>query len=148
MSDTQSARGFTLIELMLSVSIIGLLTGLSLPVYQSFTNRNDLDITALSLANAMRRAQTYARGMNGDSDWGVSVQTGSIILFKGAVFATRDTTYDEPITVSPTTTVSGLSIVIFSKFSGAPSATGTATLTSINNEVRTVNINAKGMVTY
>ncbi len=148
MFNIQNARGFTLIEMMLSVSIIGLITGLSLPIYQSFTNRNDLDITALSLASAMRRAQTYARGMNGDSDWGVSIQTGSIILFKGTVFASRDTTYDEAITVSPTTVVSGLSLVTFSKFSGATSTTGTVTLTSINNETRTVNINAKGMVTY
>lgn len=145
----RQARGFTLIEMLLSVSIIGLLAGFSLPVYQSFQNRNELDITAQGLASALRRAQTYARGMNGDSDWGVSIQTGSIILFKGSVFASRDTAYDEPVTISPNTIVSGgVSQVLFTKFSGAPTTTGTVTLTSINNDVRTVNINAKGMVTY
>jgi prepilin-type N-terminal cleavage/methylation domain-containing protein len=141
-------RGFTLIEMLLSVGIIALLAGLTTPVYQSFNNRNELDITAQSLASALRRAQVYARSVHGDSQWGVEIQSGAITLFKGSVFASRDTTYDEVSVISSSTAVTGTSEILFAKLSGAPASTGSVTLTDINNEVRTVTINAKGMVSY
>lgn len=141
-------RGFTLIEMLLSVGIIALLAGMSLPLYQSFDTRNELDITAQSLASALRRSQVYARGANDDSQWGVRIQSGAITLFKGASFAGRDATYDEVTVVSPSTAVSGMSEVLFVKLSGAPNTTGSVTLTNVNNETRTVTINAKGMVAY
>jgi prepilin-type N-terminal cleavage/methylation domain-containing protein len=141
-------RGFTLVEVLLSVAIISVLAGMSLPVYQSFNNRNELDITTQSLANALRRAQLYSRGSQNDSPWGVEIQSGAITLFKGSVFASRDTAYDEAIVVPANVTISGDGEVLFAKLSGAPDATGSMTLTSINNDIRTVTINAKGMVTY
>lgn len=141
-------HGFTLVEVLLSVAIISVLAGLSLPVYQSFNNRNELDIIAQSLANDLRRAQLYSRGAQNDSQWGVEIQTGAITLFKGSVFASRDTAYDEATTVPATITVSGDSEVLFAKLSGAPDASGSITLTSVNNDTRTVTINAKGMVSY
>lgn len=143
-----SNRGFTLVEMMLSVGILSLLAGLSLPVYQSFQNRNELDLNTQNLVSALRRAQTYARGMHGDSQWGVSVQSNTITLFKGTSYATRDTAYDETSAISASTATSGLTEIMFAKLSGAPATTGNVTLTSTNNDVRTVTINAKGMVSY
>ncbi|MEK7153508.1 MAG: type II secretion system protein [Patescibacteria group bacterium] len=140
-------RGFTLVEALLSVAIIGLLVGMSLPIYQSFQTRNDLDITTQSVADMLRRAQTYARGVSGDSQWGVAIQSGAATLFKGASFAARDAAYDEATIIPSTTNVSGVSEVLFSKLAGAPSTTGSITLTS-SNDTRVVTINAKGMVSY
>ena len=141
--------GFTLIEILLSVAIISLITGMSLPVLASFNDRNDLDLTAQSIGSQLRRAQTYARGMNGDSQWGVHAQSGSATLFKGTVYASRDTTYDETTTISTTVTVGGLSDIIFTKLDATPSTTGNITLTNVNtNETRTITINAKGTVSY
>ncbi|KKT34575.1 MAG: hypothetical protein UW24_C0026G0001, partial [Parcubacteria group bacterium GW2011_GWA2_44_12] len=34
--------GFTLIEVLLSITAIAIIAGISIPVYQSFQNRNDL----------------------------------------------------------------------------------------------------------
>lgn len=145
----KSARGFTLIEVLLSVAIISLITGMSLPILASFNDRNDLDLTAQGIVSQLRRAQTYARGTNGDSQWGVHAQNGGAVLFKGSSYATRDTSYDEPTTISPTVTVTGLSEFLFAKLDGTPSTTGSVTLTNTNtNETRTITINAKGMVSY
>jgi len=141
-------QGFTLTELLLSLAIMGLLTGMSLPVYASFQNRNDLDITTQSVADALRRAQIYTRGVSGDSQWGVEIQSNAVTLFKGSTFAARDTAYDEVTVIPGSIAVAGLSGVMFSKLSGAPSTTGNITLTSNTNDVRTVTINAKGMVSY
>lgn len=141
------SRGFTLIELLLSVSILGIITAVSIPVYASFLTRNDLGTSVESVSSAMRRAGMYARGMNDDSAWGIKVQSSSITLFKGTSFATRETAYDEVITLPGTITASGMDEIIFAKLAATPSATGTITLTTNTNETKAIAINAKGMVT-
>jgi len=140
--------GFTLVELLLSVVIISMLVGASLPVYESFARRNDLDLTAQNLAQTIRRAETYARAVNGDSAWGIEVQTSTITLFQGTVFASRNTAYDEAIAIPASIVPSGLAEIQFTKFSATPNTTGAITLTSTTNDARTVTINAKGVVTY
>jgi len=140
--------GFTLVELLLSVVIISMLVGASLPAYESFARRNDLDLAAQNLAQTIRRAETYARAVNYDSAWSVEVQTSTITLFRGTVFASRDTAYDETIAIPASIVPSGLAEIQFTKFSAAPNTTGAITLTSTTNDVRTVAVNAKGVVTY
>jgi prepilin-type N-terminal cleavage/methylation domain-containing protein len=144
----KNERGFTLIEMLLSIAIIVMLVGLSLPVYQSFQSRNDLDIATQSIADMLRRAQSYARGVNGDTTWGVHLQSGSATLFKGASYASRATGFDETTVIASTYTVSGVSDVVFSKFSATPSTTGSITLARTTNDTRTISINGKGMVSY
>ena len=140
--------GFTLIELLLSVAIIGILSGLSLPVYETFARRNDLDLTAQSAVAAIRRAEVYARAVQGDSTWGVKFQSSGITLFKGSTYASRDSAFDETISLPGSIAISGLSEVQFAKLSAAPNTTGTVTLTSTTNDTRTLTLNAKGMVDY
>jgi prepilin-type N-terminal cleavage/methylation domain-containing protein len=141
-----NSQGFSMLEMLLSVGIISILAGLSLPIYLSFQTRNDLFITAESTADVLRRAQVYARGSKDDSQWGVEIQSSGVTLFKGTSFASRDTSYDETIAIS--SGVSGLTEVLFAKLTGAPSTTGNITFTSNANETKTVTINAKGMVSY
>lgn len=141
-------RGFTLIELLLSVTILTLLVGLSLPVYESFVRRNDLDITTQTAVSVIRRAQTYARGVNEDSVWGVRFQASDISLFKGANYVTRDTNFDETLPLPSSMTISGTSEITFAKLTGMPSQTSTITLESSTNDTRTVTVNAEGMVDY
>lgn len=140
--------GFTLLEVLLSVAAIAVIAGIGIPVYQSFQNRNGLDIGAVTIAQTVRRAQTLSQAVDGDASWGVYVQNGDVTLFKGTSYAARDATYDE-IFASPTALVSsGISEVVFAKLSGLPQTTGSFILTSNNNETRTITLNAKGMVAY
>ena len=140
--------GFTLIEMLLSISLMAILAGLSVPLYQSFQVKNDLDIAAVSLAQSMRRAQILTQSVEGDTSWGVNVQSGMITLYKGTTYAKRETEYDE-LTAMPTSiTPSGLTEIVFTKFSGLPQVTGATTLTTSTNESRAIHINEKGMVSY
>lgn len=140
-------QGFTLLELLLSVAIISLLAGLSLPVYRALLSKNDLDISATVVASSLRRAQTLSQSVDGDTTWGVKAQSGSIVLFKGAGFAARDTTFDETFEVPTTIGISGVGEIVFAKFTGFPQTTGTVTASS-ETDTRSVTINEKGMVSY
>lgn len=142
------AAGFTLVELMLSIVIIVLLSGITLPLYRSFLARNDLSIASQQVADTLRRAQLYARGMKEDNAWSVEVQSAAVTLFRGTNFGTRDTGFDEPVTLTGGITASGLSQVQFAKFTGLPNTTGTITLTTNVGETKAVTINAQGMVDY
>jgi prepilin-type N-terminal cleavage/methylation domain-containing protein len=145
---TNKSAGFTLVEMLLSVAILAVITAISAPVFNGMVVRNDLDVASEQIAYAMRRAQTYARGMDDDSAWGINVASGTVTLYKGAVYASRDANFDETISIPSAIAVSGLTGVQFTKFTGAPSTTGAVTLTSNANETRSITINAKGMVDY
>lgn len=127
-----------------------MLAGLSWPVYQSYQTQTDLDVTTQSIADSLRRAQTYARNGSGDSVWGVRILSNSAVLYKGATYASpgRDTAYDELISISSAFTTGGLSDISFEKFTATPSVTGSITLTAASDNIRTITINEKGTVSY
>ena len=142
------AAGFTLIEILLAAALVMLISGFSIPLYQSFQVKNDLDITANTWVQTLRRAQVLAQAVDGDMSWGAKKVSASLVLFKGADYATRDTNFDEIFLVPTTIDASGVTEVVFTKFTGLPQTTGTTTLTASTAQTRVININAKGTLTY
>ncbi len=140
--------GFTLIEIMLVVVVVGSLAGIGVPIYQALQNRNDLDIAASAVVQDLRRAQILSQAVTGDSTWGARIQTGSVVVFKGVSYAGRDQSFDETFGTDPSITISGIQEIIFSKLNGAPMSTGNITLTSRAGESRVISINAKGTVSF
>lgn len=146
----QFNNGFSLIEVLLSVALIALLSGLAAPVFLRLQTKNDLDLAVVNLTQSLRRAQVQSQAVDGDISWGVKIQTGNLTLFKGASFADppyRDTTYDETSDLNPNITLSGPTEIVFAKFTGLPQTIGTITF-SINSDSVTLNVNEKGMVNY
>ncbi len=141
-------KGFTLLELMLAITIIAIIAAgviaLDIPAQQ----RNDLDTARNSIIQTLHSARSKARAVDGDVSWGVSIQSSTFVLFKGASYASRDTSYDEATDMPQTLVPSGLSEIVFVKRTGDPTSTGTITLTSKTNEQRTITLNAKGMIDY
>lgn len=133
--------------MLLSVAIIGLLAGLSMPVYRTLIKKNDLDIAATTAVSSLRRAQVLSQAVDGDTTWGVKIQSGSTVLFKGASYTARDTNFDETFDVPATINMSGVTEIVFAKFTGFPQTTGVINL-STESDGRSVSINEKGTVTY
>jgi prepilin-type N-terminal cleavage/methylation domain-containing protein len=144
----KSTQGFTLVEVLLSVVLLSMIAGMSVPLTRIFLERNELDQTTMALAQTYRRAQFMSIAQDGDSAWGVKVTPSGILLFKGASYATRDQLFDESTSIVPSIMLSGLSEVVFQKGTGIPTTTGTSTFTARSNEIRNVTINQKGMVNY
>ena len=107
-----------------------------------------MDIATVEITQSARRAQVLAQTVDGDISWGIKIQLGSLIMFKGASYTTRDTNFDEVFEIPTSITPSGVTEIIFTKFTGLPQTTGTFTLTSNTNETRNITINAKGTVNY
>jgi type IV pilus assembly protein PilA len=61
---TRSNRGFTLIELMIVVAIVGILAAVAIPAYSDYTTRAQVS-EGLSLASAARTAVSESYNSNG-----------------------------------------------------------------------------------
>ncbi|MDZ7611754.1 MAG: type II secretion system protein [Candidatus Moranbacteria bacterium] len=144
----KKVNGYTLLEILLSVAVISIIAGLSLPVFQSFQNRNDLSVASEVMVNTVRRAEIFSRAGKEDSQWGVRVEGENIVLFKGNDFSGRNQAFDEDFSISSTLNVSGQTEFIFNKFSGEPQSPGSIVFMGLNGRSETVSINEKGVVNY
>ncbi len=74
----KTQQGFTLIELMIVVAIIGILAAVALPAYQDYTNRAKVSEMILAGADAKINVSEFAQ-VNGTligSGTGISIATG------------------------------------------------------------------------
>ena len=134
--------GFTLVELIMTISIISLITALAIPVYSSFQVETQLGNTAVEIAQTLRRAQQKAFAGEQDRDWGVSFTSSAYTLY-----ANGDSSFDEEQTLPATLQLSGLSGVEFSRLTGKTSDTGNIIVTAGSiDQNKTVNVNGEGRV--
>lgn len=134
-------------EMLLSVAVLSILLAVSLPLYLSFQVQNELAVSAQSTVSAMRRAVALSRASQNDAQWGVHVESGSIVMFKGDSYAVRDTDFDEIFSTADIA-VSGVTDVVFEKLTGFPDTTGTLTLTGSTNDTQVITINEKGAIFF
>lgn len=144
----QLAQGFTLLEMLLSVAIISLIGGLSVPVYQSLQVRNELDVMVAESAQAVRSAQVFASAVREDAKWGVYITADTITIFKGDSYAGRDSDFDELVGTADVANVSGTQEFVFTRVDGRPESTGSITFETSNGTTRTVTINEMGTLSY
>lgn len=141
-------KGFTLIEMLLVVALIALLGLVSVPVYMTVQNRNDLDLQKSILVQSLRRAEVLSSSMKEDSAWGVYIDGSKMVIFKGSSYSFRDSAFDEEFLIPASVSVEGIKEVVFEKLTGEPNPTGDITLISNINESRIISINEKGSINY
>jgi len=141
-------RGFTLLEVLLVIAIVGVVFAMAMPVYQSFHINNALDLATTEYAHSLRRAQVLARGMDQDDSWGVHIGSGKITLFKGSSYASRDVEFDEEFSILTSIEVTETDEFVFQKFTGEPVVTGHTVLGNKSGQERTIIVYEKGRITY
>lgn len=131
-------RGFALIELLIVIGILGTVAGMSVPMYNSYQIRNDLNLATEQVVQGLARARLLAQSAQDDSEWGFYIPAG--VLYKGTSYADRDPALDEVYPMPSTIKTTGLLEVSYSKLNGRPSAMGDITLTALNDDERTIYI--------
>ena len=144
----KNTRGFTLLELVLSIALLSILAVITIPLYRTFQVKNTLDTGTYEIVAALRRAQLLSQAAEADGQWGVAVHSGSVTIFQGMSYAARNAALDETMTLVSSVIPSGTSEIVFSEVTGLPVSAGTLTLTSSTGLQRIITINAKGMLTY
>jgi Tfp pilus assembly protein FimT len=145
-SEKKNSAGFTLIEIFLVLATMAILAGISIPIAWPYVMQNELDVSATIVAQSLRRAQSLAMSMQGDSAWGVELEPQAITLYKGDDFGSRDPAYDEVFILTMPFSYDGLTEVYFAKFSGQPNVSGSITMNNSMQQIRRIEVNQKGMV--
>ena len=123
------------------------MTAIGIPVYRSLQQRSDLDVSASTIAQAVRRTQAKALAMASDSGWGLNINQDRAVIFRGDDYPNRDPNYDEIFELSGIRQYSGLAEIIFIKAQTTPSTSGDIIISN-GNKTKTITINSKGMVSY
>lgn len=143
----QANKGFTLLEVLLSIAVVAVLAGFSLPIFRTMLTKNDLDVATVTVAQTLRRTQILSQAVDGDTSWGIKVQSGTITLFRGTSYGTRDSSFDETFDLPTSINPSGTTEIVYAKFTGLPQTTGSI-IFSTANDTKTISVNEKGTVNY
>lgn len=140
-------KGFTLMELLLVIALIGIVSGLTIPILISYQKKAILASDTFSVAESIRRAQTLARSSAEDDAWSARIDGASMVIYKGTNYGTRDNSFDEPTSISVSLSTSGVTEFNFEKLSGITADVGTLIIAN-DDEQKGVSVNEKGLVTY
>lgn len=135
----QRVAGFTLIEILVVVAILGVISVMSFPFYSRLISQNNVSDTVNNLVETLRKAQSYSLAGKDGSDWGVKYSNSSFVLLRESTNTTFDT-YNLPTTINLT----GLNHIVFSRPTGLPNVTGTFNISG-GNETKSVTLNYEGV---
>ena len=149
-----SKKGFTLIEMVLVLALMGILLGMSMMYYQSSQVRADVDAQSASIVHYLRLAQSSAASGLNDKSHGVHFETDSYTTFEGDSYNQADPknfkmNLPETMTINAISLNGGGANVIFSKINGDTTNYGTISLNSVQvNKTKTITITSVGTINY
>lgn len=137
--------GLTLLEIVIVLGLVAVLTGLT-AIFSSQALRNaEFDRARETIRNELVAAQSDTIGGTNDSAWGVAFTSSTLTRYRGASYATRDTSFDRVTTFNSNVTISGTTDIPFTRPSGIPSASATIVISSDTLHATTT-INPAGLI--
>ncbi len=142
-------KGITLLEVILSITILAVLVVVSTPFFIGLMSKNKLDSACVLSAQGVRRAMIKAQSADNNDSWGISLQPGKIIIFKGASFANHDSAYDMVTPLEAGVVFSGDTEFVFEKLTGELTSDKSFIISAGDaGGTRTVSVNYKGALSY
>lgn len=136
MNTNNYKNGFTIIEILLAISIIVILGGIGFASLIASRNVRDLTTSSQNTLSVLRLAQSRTLAGENDSAWGVRLVSNQITLFQGDTFAgsplTKVYALPDSMQITNIALTGGGSDVIFKRVTGQTDQTGTFLLSVIN----------------
>lgn len=140
-------RGFTYIEIIIVISIAGILAAASYPLFSYFQTAAILESAKYEVLQNIRLAQTKARSGENMSAFGIYFSGASHTLYQGNSYSQRAQSQDVVFILPANMEFSNLSEINFSFKTGLPSVIGTLVITNtISNRTERININQAGLI--
>ena len=144
------SRGFTFIEMAIVLAILGLLVSMVIPSFKNVGGSEALSTTVTSVISVLNEARSSAVSSKNAHGYGVRILPNQIVSFEGT-YGTNNKilTISNLVKLSTSTGIcSGCSDVIFNNVSGNTSASGTITVTILNDQTKnsTIRIYSTGAV--
>jgi len=141
------SEGVLLIEILVVIGILAILTGIGLPIGFNIYRQYILSSEQKLFLSVLRRAESLAMANSYQSGFGVAIQPGQLVIFKGSAFTDRDASFDEVYLRSASVNATGTMEIAFAQISGSPVAPASITLSSASQS-KTIIINAHGMISW
>ncbi|HEX9008081.1 MAG TPA: prepilin-type N-terminal cleavage/methylation domain-containing protein [Patescibacteria group bacterium] len=138
-------KGFTIIELIIVVSLVGILTGVATPFLSAFILRDNWHVASDRIVSELRKAQAYAmdgKTVAGSNVWGVCMIGNTFRLFNGNCNSPNQ---NEDYLIPNGVSITGLTTLTFGNLRGEPSTTSFLNI-STNLGTTTITLNAAGMI--
>lgn len=141
--------GFTFLEMIIAIAILALLIAVALPKFSAFKNSQVVSNSAEEIISAVSKARSQTLSSVASSEYGVHFDTNQIVIYKGTSYSSSDASNEivkivSPATISNISLTGGVSEFYFDRLSGAPSKTGTVTVSVSGASSKTITISASG----
>lgn len=138
--------GFTLAELLLALGIMLIFIGATAALSTRAIKNGEFDRVRETVRNELMAAQTDTIAGTFDASWGVAFATNTVTRYRGASYATRNSSFDRVVAFGNGVTISGTADVPFTRPRGFPLAPASIVVTD-GLRTATTTINSIGAIT-
>lgn len=145
--------GFSVVELLTAVGIIGILVAILVVNYRTTSQSTDLDTTTQRLIGALDRARSRTLGSKNDTTFGVHLEGSQYVEFEGTTYNPADPdnvihTFGSDFEIANIALTGAVTDVVFDRLTGRTGHSGTfdVRLTATPTTLKTVRILPLGQV--
>ncbi len=145
--------GFSLIEVLIAVSVLTILSGLIAPGFNFFRRQSALDGATQEIIHALRLAQNKTLASEGDSNFGVYFEANKFVVFKGLTYSASSPNnevhnLDSSLSISSVNFGGAVAYVVFERLTGTTANYGSLVVRQASDasQNKTIYIDQSGII--